>query len=246
MTPLKIGIVEDDLIIAQSIGELLQQSGYDVTRPAKRYSEAISMIEEERPDLLLLDVKILGAMDGVEVGRTVRKAFNIPFIFLTANTDFETISRAKEVMPAAFLAKPITKAQLYAAIEIAMANTSFSGKASSGDDNAQQIENSPALFVKDGYSYRKVDEDEIIYAESELNYVIIHLVGGKSATVRTTITDFESSLSPERCMRVHRGYIVRCNKVASLEGNALVVGGYSIPIGKSYREQVLRRLNIRR
>src|ERR1043165_4979760 len=153
---------------------MLMESGYDVTKPAKRYSEAISMIEDERPDLLLLDVKILGTMDVVEVGRTVRKVFNIPFIFLTANTDFETIARAKEVMPAAFLAKPITKAQLYAAIEIAMANTSFAVNAPSGL-NGHQPERQRVLFVKDGYNYRRVEEDEIVYAVSDQNYVVIHL-----------------------------------------------------------------------
>jgi DNA-binding LytR/AlgR family response regulator len=245
METLKIGIVEDDLIIAQSITEMLQESGYMVTKPAKRYSEAISMIEDERPDLLLLDVKILGAMDGVELGRTVRRTFHIPFIFLTANTDFETISRAKEVVPAAFLAKPITKAQLYAAIEIAMANTSFAPKAQPAG-HEQHPEKDKTLFVKDGYNYRKVEESEILYVESDQNYVIIHLDKGGAATIRTTISDFEESLTSTRFMRVHRGFIVSMDKVVSVEGNTISVGSHSVPLGKVYREEVLRRLKIRR
>src|ERR1043165_6700503 len=196
---------------------MLMESGYDVTKPAKRYSEAISMIEDERPDLLLLDVKILGTMDGVEVGRTVRKVFHIPFIFLTANTDFETIARAKEVMPAAFLAKPVTKAQLYAAIEIAMVNTFFAVNPHSSH-GMQPAEKPGVLFVKDGYNYRKVDEDEIVFAESDHNYVTLHLNGGATATVRTTIAEFEGRLTPRRFMRVHRGFIVSRDKIASLEG----------------------------
>src|SRR4028118_1510213 len=157
MRPLKIGIVEDDLIIAEAISEMLTESGYRVTEPATRYSEAIAMIEEEEPDLLLLDVNIMGKMDGVEVARTVKTSFGLPFIFLTANTDFDTIERAKEVKPAAFLAKPITKAQLYAAIEIALASFTVAAPATP----TVQASARPPLFVRDGHSYRKVAEEEI-------------------------------------------------------------------------------------
>ncbi len=246
MIPLKIGIVEDDLIIAQSISDMLAESGYASTRPAKRYSEAIAMIEEGTPDLLLLDVMILGKMDGIEVGRTVQKEFGIPFIFLTANTDFETIRRAKEVAPAAFLAKPVTKGQLFAAIEIAMANSMLntSKVAPAGADN--HLRKTDTLFVKHGYNYRKVEAAEIVFAESEQNYVALQLRDGSRVTMRATILDFLGSVDTGYFLRVHRSFIVATAMIDRIESNTLFVGPYSIPIGKSYRDEVLRSLGLRR
>ncbi len=243
MSPLKIGIVEDDLIIAEAISEMLQECGYTVTEPAMRYSEAISMIEVEAPDLLLLDVNILGRMDGVEVGRTVRQAFGIPFIFLTANTDFDTIARAREVSPAAFLAKPITKAQLYAAIEIAMAN--YASPAASGPKAGETSPAAQPLFVKDGYNFRKVDETEILFAESEQNYVAIQLSGGRQVSVRGTLSEFETKLNPQHFVRTHRGFIVRIDKIEQVTGSAVTVGGREIPVSKANRDGLLRMLGIK-
>lgn len=243
MSPLKIGIVEDDLIIAEAISEMLQECGYTVTEPAMRYTEAIAMIEQEAPDLLLLDVNILGRMDGVEVGRTVRQAFGIPFIFLTANTDFDTIARAREVVPAAFLAKPITRAQLYAAIEIAMAN--YQRPAPPAGKVGIHTPVTQPLFVKDGYNFRKVDESEILYAESEQNYVVMQLSDGRRVSMRGTLSEFEVKLNPQHFLRTHRGFIVRIDKIEQVGGSSLTVGGRQIPVSKANRDALLRTLGIK-
>jgi DNA-binding LytR/AlgR family response regulator len=243
MTPLKIGIVEDDLIIAEAISEMLRECGYTVTEPAMRYTEAIAMIEAEMPDLLLLDVNILGRMDGVEVGRTARQVFGIPFIFLTANTDFDTISRAREVAPSAFLAKPITKAQLYAAIEIAMANYTLPVAAALKPGISTPAQQ--PLFVKDGYNFRKVDQTEILYAESEQNYVGMQLSNGRRVSMRGTLSEFESRLDPQHFLRTHRGFVVRIDKIEQIAGSALTVGGREIPVSKANRELLLRTLGIK-
>lgn len=244
MDALKIGIVEDDLIIADAITEMLQECGYLVTEPAMRYADAIAMVEQEAPDLLLLDVNILGRMDGIEVARTVQRAFGIPYIFLTANTDFDTISRAKDVSPAAFLAKPITKAQLYAAIEIAISNNAVAARERHAVKAGAEPRPQP-LFVKDGYNFRKVEADEILFAESEQNYVVLHLSDGRKVMVRATISEFAERLDPKRFMRVHRSYIVALNKVEKVAGNQLLIQGREVPVSKAYREDLLRSLGIR-
>ena len=242
MQPLKIGIVEDDLVIAEAISEMLIESGYQVTEPARRYSEAIAMIEEEEPDLLLLDVHIMGKMDGIEVARTIKQCFRLPFIFLTANTDFDTIERAKEVLPSAFLAKPITKAQLYAAIEIALASFTVSTSAAIPRNTER-----PTLFVRDGHKYRKVIEEEIVYLESEQNYLILHLSDGEKFPMRATITDFAETMDTSRFMRVHRGFLVSRDYIQVVQSTELhLKGGVQIPMSRAYRDDVLRQLGLRR
>ena len=201
MKTLKIGIVEDDLIIAASISEMLAECGYAATKPAKRYSEAISMIESEEPDLLLIDINILGRMDGIELARTVQKAFHIPYIFLTANTDFETIARVKEVSPAAFLAKPVTKAQLFAAIEIAVA----AFRPSTLPVITAQEQNRPQyLMLNDGNGLLKIAQQDILYAESDDNYLRIHLTDGRTALTRMTLTALLDKLDASCFARTHR------------------------------------------
>jgi DNA-binding response OmpR family regulator len=129
MTVLKIGVVEDELVIARTILSSLDELGYAHCGPAISYTEAIEMFDNDRPDLVLLDIQLAGRKDGFDVAEKINEVYNVPFIFLTANSDFETIDRAKEVKPHAYIVKPFTKEELYAAIEIAFSN--FTGSQTS-------------------------------------------------------------------------------------------------------------------
>lgn len=186
-------------------------SGYIVTKPAKRYKEAIVMIEEEMPDLLLLDVKFWGKLDGIEVARTVQKVFAIPHIILTANTDFETIPRAKEVTPVAFLAKPVTRPQLHAAIEIALsAYTDHKGKIPS---EARPIDTA-SIFMKQRGNFHRVAFSEVFYAESRDNYVLLMLDKGEIAFIHSTLAEC-LKLAP-KFLNVQHSYAVAPDKVSNV------------------------------
>lgn len=245
MALLKIGIVEDNMIIADAIAELLLDSGYEVTEPAISYGEALTMIEEERPDLLLIDIHIHGKLDGIEIARTVKKGYGTPFIFLTANTDVETITRAKEVVPAAYLAKPITKGQLFAAIEIAMANAAISHQTDK-EPAAQVKPPLQTLFIKVGYNFRKVAIDEIEYVESGQNYLTIYLSDGEKAMQRGTLKDFTASVDPLQFMQVHRCYLVAIGKITDVLPDVLKLKtGATVPLSRSNRPELMKRLGLK-
>src|ERR1700739_3345206 len=122
MSVLKIGIVEDELVIGRTILNTLDELGYQHCGPAINYTEAIEMLERDRPDLLLLDIQLSGKKDGIDVAEKLNELYHIPFIFLTANSDGDTIERAKKVKPNAYIVKPFTREELFAAIEIAFSN----------------------------------------------------------------------------------------------------------------------------
>src|SRR5919198_3115548 len=122
MSILKIGVVEDELIIARTILGTLQELGYECCGPAINYTEAMEMLEQNKPDLLLLDIQLSGKKDGIDVAQKLNELYQVPFIFLTSNSDGETIDRAKKVNPHAYIVKPFTKEELFAAIEIAFSN----------------------------------------------------------------------------------------------------------------------------
>ena len=128
MERIKVGIVEDEMIIADTICLALQNLNYDYCKPANSFAKAIQMIESEKPDIVLLDINLNAKLDGIDLGHHINANYAIPIIYLTANSDKATIERCKETLPNAFLIKPFSNEELFSAIEIAL----FSHSAKSG------------------------------------------------------------------------------------------------------------------
>lgn len=122
MKKIKVGIVEDEIIIAETISLALKKLGYLPTKPAYSYESAISMLESEKPDIVLLDINLNDELDGVDLAHYINANYSLPIIFLTANSDRNTIDRSKQTRPNAFLVKPFSNEDLFSAIEIAHFN----------------------------------------------------------------------------------------------------------------------------
>lgn len=236
MAPLKIGIIEDDLLIAESIFITLQQLGYSPLRPVRTYTDALNMIRTNSPDLLLLDIIIDSAQDGIELAATVNREFGIPFIFLTANSDASTVNRAKEVSPFAYLVKPFTENDLYSSIEIAVSN--FNNQKKVHPETPSKLNDT--LFVKEGEVYRKIAADDILYIESDNVYLHIH-TATKSYLVREKLDDFITKLSSKDFVRVHRSYAINFNQLDAIHDLTVIVKGKEIPVSRNYRSELLQR-----
>jgi CheY-like chemotaxis protein len=120
MTQARIMIVEDERITAEDIHDILTHLGYTVTALVSSGADAIREAEHTRPDLVLMDIRIKGDMDGIEAAREIRERFNIPAVYLTAHADRETLDRAKLAEPLGYLIKPFQEAELLASIEMAL------------------------------------------------------------------------------------------------------------------------------
>jgi PAS domain S-box-containing protein len=120
MTKTKILIVEDEAIIAMEIKNQLQSLGYEVTSDVDTGEDAIQKAEEDKPDLILMDIRIKGVMDGIETAEIIRNRFGIPVIFSTAYLDKERIERAKITMPFGYVLKPIQERDLKVTLEMAL------------------------------------------------------------------------------------------------------------------------------
>lgn len=227
----KIGIVEDEQVVAEDISIMLLDSGYEVLEPAMRYDEAIEMIEKDRPDLLLLDINIPGKRDGVDLAETVKREYGIPFIFLTANSDSETLARVIRIKPAAFLTKPVMSNQLHAAIEIAI-------------NSAREMNEERFFFVNNGRGHNKVFFSDILYAISEENYVRICLIDGKELMARMTFSDLISQLDGDKFVRTHRCYVVSIKNITAVHSDEIMIGNKSIPIGRTYKATLLQSLRL--
>lgn len=243
MSVLKIGIVEDELVIARTILSTLNELGYTHCGPAINYTEAIEMLDIYKPDLLLLDIQLSGKKDGIDVAQKINELYQIPFIFLTANSDAETIDRAKKVKPHAYIVKPFTKEELFAAIEIAFSN--FTGKNSAAKpEHAVSYQIKDYMFVRDGYVFRKIFFNELLCLESDANYVILHLKSQKKVMVRSTLNDFAEQINQKNFIRVHRSYSVNVNMIDDIFPTEISVAGIKIPVGRSYKEELFKALGI--
>ena len=116
----RILIVEDERITAEDLRDILTDLGYTVTASVSSGAEAIARVEENPPDLALMDIRIKGEMDGTETARVLRERFNVPVVYLTAHADSATVSRAKLAEPLGYITKPFQEAELHASIEIAL------------------------------------------------------------------------------------------------------------------------------
>jgi len=115
-----ISVVEDDRIVADDIAESLVRMGYEVVGTAASASECMERAEARRPDLVLMDIRIDGALDGIETAQLLRSRFDVPVIFLTAYVDQATVNRAKQTEAHGYIVKPFRAGELRSAVEIAL------------------------------------------------------------------------------------------------------------------------------
>ena len=120
MDKARILVVEDEAIVANSIQKRLRSLGYAVPAIATSGEEALRVAEEIRPELVLMDIKLKGAMDGVETAQHIRTRWDIPVIYLTAYADDETLERAKVTQPFGYLLKPFEVSDLRTTVEMAL------------------------------------------------------------------------------------------------------------------------------
>ncbi|NBD15560.1 MAG: response regulator [Cyanobacteria bacterium] len=117
----KILIVEDELIIAKSLARQLENLSYELVGTASSGKKALEIIQNNLPDLVLMDIVIAGEMDGIETGKKIREQFDIPIIYLTAYSDDETLKRVQESGGQGYILKPYKQREVHAAITMVLA-----------------------------------------------------------------------------------------------------------------------------
>lgn len=117
--PARILVVEDESIVAFNLQQRLSMLGYDVPAIAVSGQESIDLVEQTRPDLVLMDIHIQGDMDGIEVAAKLRETHAVPVIYLTAYSEDSTLERARKTQPYGYLLKPFSERELHATIQMA-------------------------------------------------------------------------------------------------------------------------------
>jgi len=113
-------IVEDDAMVASYVAEVLVEAGFLVAGVASTASEALSLAEQRSCVLALVDIRLPGPQDGIEIAGELRRRFGVGAIFLSGTSDPDHIARAKRVSPYGFLQKPFLPSQMYKALDKAL------------------------------------------------------------------------------------------------------------------------------
>jgi signal transduction histidine kinase len=116
----KILIVEDEGILAKGLENKLITFGYAVTGIAATGEDALRRADENTPDLVLMDIKLKGEMDGIQAAHEIKDRFDIPVVYLTAFGDIDTLKRARATIPYAYIIKPVSERELHCNVEIAL------------------------------------------------------------------------------------------------------------------------------
>ena len=119
MRPKSILIVEDQFVTTLELKEMLEANHYEVVATADSGPEGVAMARKHKPDLILMDIRMPGEMDGIQAARILRRDLDIPSIFLTGHDKPELIRRAREANPLGYILKPLHQGQIVAALEVA-------------------------------------------------------------------------------------------------------------------------------
>jgi len=120
MAATRVLVVEDERIVALHLRQQLGRLGYDVTAVASSGEQALRQLAVQQPDVVLMDIHIEGAMDGIETARRIPEASQVPIVYLTAYSEEATLARARSTKPYGYLLKPFSERELHATIQMAL------------------------------------------------------------------------------------------------------------------------------
>ena len=225
-------IIEDEGVIAKTIARKVISLGDAVIGPCATFYEAGELLSRHKVDLSLVDIRIKGRKDGIELAHLIREQFPMPIVFVTANGDSETLDRAKKTKPNAFILKPFTLQELEIAMEIAVVNFESSAAASVKSQLPKY------LVLKTGYDQVKLPLNDIHWLASSRNYVTIKMRNSNEQKFRVTLREVEDQLQSPSFCRVSRSCIVNLDFALLIKSDKILIGDEYITMSKICREEI--------
>lgn len=232
MNSLKILIVEDDISFSVELEMLVQDIGYEVVAVAENGEEALKLIIQNEPDLILMDISLETELSGMDVAEKIQY-LKIPILFITSYAEKELYQRSKKVSSIGYLVKPIKEFSLRSAIEMAIRTVEAEQIQTEQED---AFSTNKAMYLKKKGVFYKVMISDILYFQADDNYVIIYLKNDRFIA-KTKIKDIEKMLQGRSFLKVHRSFIINLKKISSIDfrGSKINIGKQSIPMNRSVK-----------
>lgn len=234
-TSFKILIVEDNVIIADDLEQIIEDFGYNVIGNVISYERAVSFLEKNRIDLVLIDIDLATKKTGLDLANYINKNIKVPFIYVTSNLDDQTINAAAKTKPSAYLVKPFDNNTIYASIEVAITNYI-----------EEKVEDTPTkkeyLFLKKNNLYHKVKTDEISYIKSDNIYLEIYTIENEKFIIRNTLKSFLRQL-PSIFFKCNKSHIININNIKTFNLNYIFINDKQITVSREFKPYLKSLIN---
>ena len=213
----RVLIVDDEVLIAEFLKDELAVLGYQNILLAHNKLQAFNKIKEFNPQIVLLDIRMKEEREGIEIAQEINRLYKIPFIFITAHSDKEIVKQALDTVPAGYITKPFKQMDVFAAVSLV-------------EREAKKL-SERFLLVKEGYANVKISIDDILYAQSDDNYIHV-FCSDKKYTLRNTLEWFKENTPEALFHRSHRSYIVNITKITKSTSKSVFINNVEIPVSR--------------
>jgi DNA-binding LytR/AlgR family response regulator len=228
---------------------MLEEIGYEIVDNVIVYEQAVEVLKNKTVDLVLIDIILASDKTGIDLGKHIRDNYNVPFIFVTSNSDRATVENAKTVKPNGYLVKPFEQQDLYTSIEIALSNFDYSsnseGAAQMEDANDRPLSNrllKDSIFVKKQHLYYRIPFADIQFIKADNVYLEVN-TADKKFLVRSPLKDYLEKLPQDKFYRAHKSYIVNVDHINAINSKDVMINNNLIPISKDFKEFIISAMN---
>ena len=226
-------IIDDEPLAREILEEYLQKSGITGTVQFSNARDAHAYLQTHEPDVLFLDIE-MPEMNGIDFLKSLPQP---PVtVFTTAYRDYAFEGYELGVID--FLLKPISHARFLHALEKVRDFLQLKEQNTNLEQNLSE-EKPEFIFVKSGVQRVRLAFDDISHIQGLKDYAIIHTATGK-VVIKGSVKAMLDIFPPTRFQRVHKSFIVAVDKIRRIERNRIIWGSYQIPIGRNYKEEVMR------
>ncbi|SDF75688.1 two component transcriptional regulator, LytTR family [Dyadobacter soli] len=226
-------IIDDEPLAREILEEYLQKSGITGAVQFSNARDALAYLQAHEPDTLFLDIE-MPEMNGIDFLKSLSQP---PVtVFTTAYRDYAFEGYELGVID--FLLKPISYARFQHALEKVRDFLQLKEQNTNLEQNLSE-EKPDFIFVKSGVQRVRLAFEDISHIQGLKDYAIIHTATGK-VVIKGSVKAMLDIFPPARFLRVHKSFIVATDKIRRIERNRIIWGTHQIPIGRSYREEVMR------
>ncbi|MFN3404138.1 MAG: LytR/AlgR family response regulator transcription factor [Cytophagaceae bacterium] len=223
-------IIDDEEMSRSMVKHFVQQTeSLNLVGVCESAIEASNMITKTKVDVLFLDVE-MPEMSGYDL----IKSLDDPPLIVLITSKKEHAVEAFEYKVVDYLLKPLNYARFLTAVSKVKEIL---------DSSKISVLNKNELYVRTEQKFVRIMLDEVLYIEALADYIMIFTKNNKYI-VHSTMKGFQARLPQDRFSRVHRSYIVNNDKIEAIENLFILIGGKSIPIGASYKDEFMGRLNL--
>lgn len=231
-------IVEDMGVTRAALVSVLQRAGYQYVGSASAAENAWLEIPQKNVTVVIIDVNLKGAKDGIWLAKKIRESLNCAIVFLTAYGSDAMLEKIHSTDPDGYIMKPFNNPTLISSVKMACRNLQKRNK----EKNPVKV---IPTIIKSRSGLVKINKADLVYLKSEGNYV--HLkTASITHEVRGKLDEVLKMLDYENLYRIHRRYAVNVEKIKAIDRNSILVSiNKELPVSKSFNyEELIKRLNL--